>query len=184
MQRRLSWALSVGGVLGLVWAVPMIPFAVLWSPPRIAYPHAWVNAAGSLVAPLPKWLQWQGGSSMSSGTGICLLIVAVVCVLLLISGGSAGRVVAVVGLAWFGYVVVTFSPHAYWMLWMENSGDPTPLAIMTLVSFVVVPVVSIFALVTARRLRRERSGSSVAAAVPGEQALQPDAHTPAVDWKS
>jgi hypothetical protein len=152
MRHRLRWALIAGALLGLLWTAAMLPLLATLIDRKAGGGGSWVQYLYELSMRLPRVMIWQGGVNLSSGTGACVLIVSATCLLLLVAGGRANAGVALVGLAWFGYVTATFGLGGYWTVRVAQSGSITPLLMMTAASAIIAPLVSFRAFVAARGL--------------------------------
>ena len=147
----MRWALSVGGVLGLICTASMIPVALNFG--------AKLGATVSFYAGLPNWAQWGAVPP----TAYEMLLVGALCALLLVCGRWPARVCATLGAAWFVYAEVAFGPGSRWELQAEQSFTMTPYLVAAIVSAAVLLALSIVALVMAAlTLGSVRSAGDVA----------------------
>ena len=149
LQRPARWALSVGGVLGLVCTASMIPVALNFDSKGAA--------AVSFYAGLPSWAQWGAVPP----TGFAMMVVGGLGALLLAFGRWPTRACAALAAAWFVYAEVAFGPGSHWEQQIAQSFDMTPYFIAALVSAAVLLALSVLALVRALAPASVQSGDAV-----------------------
>ena len=153
MQKRLGWALVVGGVVGLVWTAVILPSA-LAALSRVGVGNSALQRVWSFSLSLPELFRWSLGPGLTMGVGGCLATIVLLAVLLLVAGGRTRGIVAALAGIWVLVVVVGFGVDGHFSVVERASGDFTPWLLLAGVSLVVVTFVAMFAIVTGLRLGR------------------------------
>ena len=139
LQRSMRWALGVGGVLGLLCALSLVPVALNF--------FARGGAIVAFWASMPTWLQWAAVPP----NGFEMIVVGALCALLLVSGRWPAAACALVAAAWSLYADVTFSPGGHWAQQIQLTFVMTPYRVAALVSLAVLLLISVLALAMAAR---------------------------------
>lgn len=161
--RSTFWILVAAGVAGLVLSVATLP-------------SVWALLSGQaqfgffVGPPIPRWAWWRTISS----TGAPLIVGALLCGLILATGRIASRLVALGGLVWLVWATMSFATDSNWMKWMALRGDATPLSYQISGFGIVLGMLSITAILIARKTSRAQSGASAGS---GQQGVEPKAST-------
>jgi hypothetical protein len=140
--------LIVTGVAGLILASATLPtvWALVSGQARIAY---------FVALGLPRRMWWNA----ISRTGAPLIVGGLLCGLILAAGRIVPRLVAIAGLVWLVWATVSFASGSYWVNWMALKGDATPLTYQITGFGVVFGVLSVTAILIARRALRAQPGA-------------------------
>lgn len=161
--RSTFWILVAAGVAGLVRSVATLPsvWALLSGQAQFGY---------FMGPPMPRWAWWR----TISLTGAPLIVGALLCGLILATGRIASRLVALGGLIWLVWATMSFAADSPWMKWMALRGDATPLSYQISGFGVVLGLLSVTAILIARKVSRAQSGASAGS---GLTSIEPKAST-------
>jgi hypothetical protein len=120
----------------------------------VTLPAAWGLVAGqgsvgwAFNTALPPWIEWHTLSQI----GLPSLMVGALSALLLVSGPWPARVFASVAAVATLAVSTATAPGSYWMAWMANHGNGTPLTVVWTTQGVLLGALGVIVLVLALRL--------------------------------
>ena len=144
LRRSTAWALLAAGAVGILLALATLP--TVWAVVSGNARFGWALEIG-----LPRWAQWHHLSL----TGVHLVLGGLLCGMLIVAGGCLARLLALASLVWFVGATAALASGSYWVAWMANSGDGTPLSVQVTGNGVVLVALSATAILAARtRLKR------------------------------
>jgi hypothetical protein len=153
LGRSTAWALIAAGIAGLVLTLATLP--TIWA---LASGQAAIGFFMGMQQ-LPRWAWWH----TISLTGAPLIVGAMLCGLILATGRTVSRLLAIGGVIWFLWATTSFASGSYWVNWMALKGDATPLTYQITGFGIVLGLLSITAILIAARAIRaqpdENTGS-------------------------